>query len=296
MNTDFMADLSYECPVPGPAGALCTKCRTIKPAAEFKRRLSRAQSLARGYQASVRLEIDSSLCKACQPRRKPLAERSINEVRNLVATGEMREAVALDYIKKRKEQLSFDRRNAMEKYWLSVRVKPLRQHLTHEIARCMTARAYHAKRNAAPMLAFYDTYIPFLRGIRFLIDSKTKTRPKHKKDELPRVTHWLELADAERKIRVLEAWEAVPLDQRTAARRMPEILTPTQVFKEDPARLPPAILPSERRRREAEEAWRTGAAFDALAQEEEEEEEETRREHSSPSSAPPDWLDELMNP
>ena len=79
----------------------CSKCGAHKPLAEFKRLLTRGQMQGRGYLGHVRMEIESKLCKACQPKPKTIDQLTIKQIQTRVATGDINQVLADSIIKER---------------------------------------------------------------------------------------------------------------------------------------------------------------------------------------------------
>lgn len=261
-------DTGYETLAPGVAGCLCVKCREIKPMPQFKRVLTKLQARARGYTGNRPVEIDSSICKACRPR-KAEADLTIRELRNRVYNGDIHPVIAKDKIAKRKKQVAYVRSKAARARWSAERDliwRPIHEALHAEITKAIQ-QAKHLKRKpratpAVALLAFLtEHYLPALRTIRASIDVIRYTKEK----SAPHAD-WQSYADATAVKALHNAWEAVPLDERTAVRKPPALI----VWRADmaqPAPSPPrrshldasdrpAELPSERRRRERWENWR----------------------------------------
>lgn len=69
--------------------ALCPKCQKIKSLAKFTHFLTRAEALAQGYAANVRVKVEGNVCNECRPKRKPVSQCSAKELANRVASGEL---------------------------------------------------------------------------------------------------------------------------------------------------------------------------------------------------------------
>ena len=110
----------YEKPAEGAHLALCIKCGAIKPLSEFKRKLSRMQSQARGYIGLTKLEIDSSMCKACQPKAKPVSEQSAKSLKNMATSGDKRPYIVQAILAERKANKVITGRISSLKRWANV--------------------------------------------------------------------------------------------------------------------------------------------------------------------------------
>lgn len=125
----------------------CPKCGETKPNAQFKRRLSLAQSRAvlRNPNITTNYMADSKLCKACQPKRKPPRLLSIKEIRTRVSNGDMHSITGELKIQQMREDLPKIRSRTMKERWQKVRDKPIKElkdNLQKQVA--IYARRYHA--------------------------------------------------------------------------------------------------------------------------------------------------------
>lgn len=282
VRTRMNVDSFYEARAEGIAGALCRKCGALGPAAEFNRKLTKAQSKALGYTASVALVVESLLCRACQPRRKKPSELSIKELHNRGVSGDIHPVIADELKAKRRLKASHAQSQGAHRRWQSEKGKlwqPVRDALTDEIKRCVQ-QSKHAKKAGeakAALRDFLKHYLGVMRYIRNDLDSLYITH-----NQPPRFANWQDYVDGDDARKVWQAWEAVPLDQRMVVRVLPSLIT----YRPERDRLPAprlthisaptvAELPSERRAREE-------AA--ALAKEGE----QAQKEHSSLSSD--EWL------
>lgn len=109
---------------PGYSAAMCAKCGEIKPSAEFKRKLTKAQSRARGYAGNVALEIESSMCKSCQPRLKDVQHLNARELHNRVSVGDLSPVIAKALKDKRDKEARAAMRAAAKRAWDNVRTQP----------------------------------------------------------------------------------------------------------------------------------------------------------------------------
>lgn len=100
----------------------CTKCGDTKPLAEFKRKLTKAQTKARGYAGNFHVEIESKLCKDCQPRVRKVGELSAREIRARMESGDIRLHVGEDLLKKNERNLRHLRRKVAAERWRNKRM------------------------------------------------------------------------------------------------------------------------------------------------------------------------------
>ena len=107
----------------------CTMCNETKPKAEFKRRLTLAQSAhyLRRASVSVRTSVISVRCKDCWKNSKRKTKLTRKEILNKVASGDMHSVTADIELRKRKEDLPKIRSRIMKEYWLGKKVSYLKQ-------------------------------------------------------------------------------------------------------------------------------------------------------------------------
>ena len=101
----------------------CTKCKQTKPSAEFKRRLTLAQSRAmlRNPSITTRYTADSKRCKACQQllkRTKPLTSK---DIRTKVTSGDMPKILGELKLQQIRESLPKMRSKIMKEHWHNIK-------------------------------------------------------------------------------------------------------------------------------------------------------------------------------
>lgn len=107
----------------------CTMCKETKPQAEFKRRLTLAQSAHYLRRASVktRTSVISVRCKDCWQNSKRKTKLTRKEILNKVASGDMHSVTADIELRKRKEELPKIRSRIMKEYWWGKKTNYLKQ-------------------------------------------------------------------------------------------------------------------------------------------------------------------------
>lgn len=226
----------------------CSQCGGFKPHAQFKRLLTRAQTKARGYVGNHRVEIDSKLCKDCQPKAKPIERLSKKEIRNRVAAGDMHPMIADGIIREREETVNQRRAAKTASRWaelqhkewqklvyaVSAEVTMVRQQLKYAQNIKDTDRQHYAK-----------TYLEVLNTLR------AKLRFAALKPQgAPESIYWMEHLHPEEIAKVREAWEKLPLETR-ARMKLPLALAHRAGDAEDSRpklylRLPDYVSPNER--------------------------------------------------
>ena len=217
----------FERPVTGIKAAICTKCNAVKPLAEFKRRLSRAQSQARGYVGAHALEIESSMCKACQPKAKSLNEKTKHELKIMAGSGDARPYIVNEILAERKANKVKSGRIASVKRWRKVheaqwgsviegaRAELLAVHQQHKYAKKQN------QTGGQPVHEFLEAYKALLITTKAAIGlaaEQTQGGPsKHKNG-----TDLLSYIAVEAKNNALDLWHAITPEMRVRLRQ-PEI-------------------------------------------------------------------------
>ena len=109
-----------------PKTKTCIKCGETKPANQFKRRLSLAQSRAvlRNPNITTNYIADSKLCKACQPKRKPPRELTTKEIRTRMSNGDMNSTMGEMKLQQIRQTIPQVRSRVMKEYWEKIKSQP----------------------------------------------------------------------------------------------------------------------------------------------------------------------------
>ena len=190
----------------------CKKCGEDKPLADFKRQLSRAQALAKGYKGDFLVTIESSMCKPCQPRKRKLTELSAKELQNKVTSGDISELDKRLILEKRNAETPVKRAMSTRKRWLKEwgaelyeLLKPMQDEIESVERQCRYARVGKHEEQ----VVFFEWYAQTLRQQKAKIELEYEKNPR-------RVTssRFDELLDPELTSDVREGWRAIPLDER----------------------------------------------------------------------------------
>lgn len=213
----------YESQVEGIAGAQCVQCKSIKPLADFKRRLTRAQSRARGYAGNVHLEIESSQCSACRPKPKKVRDLSNKELRNKVASEDLNQFIADSLIKARAERAKAAQRRAATAMWDRKRAAPWRFMVT-ELGKEITAVRYQeayakkvGKTGDDSVWLFVDGYRSALIRFRAWLRLNA-ARSSLKNAQPPESTWWPRMLPVEERDHVEKLWRAIDIKTRVLMR------------------------------------------------------------------------------
>ena len=208
---------------------MCSACKRIKPLADFKRKLSRAQSQARGYAGNVPLEIESSMCSECQPRTRGVHELTPKELRNKVASGDMNRAKAEQIVAARQRKANISRKLKASAQWMAAKTVPwgeIMGSLREELA-SIQQKEKHAKNRYPDLdLTFFLEYKLLLAQMRERIKFECDA-----KGIPPKYLDWELFVHYEERLRIKRLWEAMPFEYRKGVTRLPAMVT--YIPKED---------------------------------------------------------------
>ena len=124
----------------------CKKCGETHPRNQFKRRMT-----AEEYSNVIKRRVEtgttviSSLCKSCQPKRKPRAKLTLKELRNKITNKRINEKLGEALIAEKREAINQTRKRNMKIRWQKEKGKEreeLKATLDKEVTRAKNA--YHA--------------------------------------------------------------------------------------------------------------------------------------------------------
>ena len=190
----------------------CKKCSESKPLADFKRRLTRAQALARGYKGERLVTIESSMCKPCQPRKRKLTELTAKELQNRVAHNDISVLDKRLILEERKRMHVVNSAIATRNRWLQTWARELRsilKPLKAEIASASAQARYADKKGQMERQEFFAMYDSTLRQQLARIELDYKRNPR-------RVTssRWEEMLDKNTAPDMRDAWGELPIEDR----------------------------------------------------------------------------------
>ena len=190
----------------------CKKCSESKPLADFKRRLTRAQALARGYKGERLVTIESSMCKPCQPRKRKLTELTAKELQNRVAHNDISVLDKRLILEERKRMHVVNSAIATRNRWLQTWARELRsilKPLKAEIASASAQARYADSKGQMERQEFFAMYDSTLRQQLARIELDYKRNPR-------RVTssRWEEMLDKNTAPDMRNAWGELPIEDR----------------------------------------------------------------------------------
>jgi len=96
----------------------CAKCGEEKPRAEFKRRMTAEEySKALNRRVETGTTIISSLCKQCQPKRKPRSKLTLKELRNKITNKRINPYLGGLLIEEKRKAINATRKRNMKIRW-----------------------------------------------------------------------------------------------------------------------------------------------------------------------------------
>lgn len=176
----------------------CAKCHQTKPAKHFRRQLTRAQAVARGYMGTRIMNVESKFCTKCQPGHYKPTDMTIPEMYKAAYDGKVSLArVNIDADMKRKKA----RRKisaAVSDRWAKWREAPW-THIRARLADALTAATHSINYNrhrkimkdegVPEILAFFDAYQGVLRTLqasaRSMREPKRRWSPRQRGPSLP---------------------------------------------------------------------------------------------------------------
>jgi len=194
----------------------CSDCGACRPLADFKRLLTRAQSKARGYVGAHRVEIDSKLCKDCQPKPKPLDQLTKKEMLNKVASGDVHPMLAEGIIRERDATVN-DRRSAKTSArWAEKQKKEWQNlvlHIGREITMVRQQQKYAQNIKDFVRKEYATTYLDVMNRLRARLRFAAL-----KPHSAPHSVYWMEHLHQEEINQVREVWEKLPIATRARMR------------------------------------------------------------------------------
>lgn len=211
---------------------LCPKCGALKPRADFKRILSRAQAKQVGYSGERRIQITSTMCKPCRPKRKPAAKLTRKELINRIQGGDIHPVVGQAMLEQRQEQGKAKMSRAIRQAWNAARretwATPMRE-LQEENRRWQSVREYRGRVGLTPLYYFACTYVSLLSQLRGTLEAQQRLAPdpatRQYQTPIAPHTDWQDYAGKDIVEYVQLAWARVPEQDRNKLKHLPALLT-----------------------------------------------------------------------
>ena len=132
---------------------LCASCGEFKPTKDFRRRLTIAQSRAvlNNPKINTPYVSTSKNCAECRLQRKRRTPLSIQDIKNKMATGDIRQQLGESLVKQKREAMPRKRSKVMKEYWEKKRTlwqDELRTNLQAQVT--AYANRYYSYQNQMP--------------------------------------------------------------------------------------------------------------------------------------------------
>ena len=96
----------------------CAKCGETHPRNQFKRRMTAEEySNALNRRVETGTTVISSLCKQCQPKRKPRAKLTLKELRNKITNKRINPYLGEQLIHQKRKDINDKRKRVMKERW-----------------------------------------------------------------------------------------------------------------------------------------------------------------------------------
>ena len=206
----------------------CVKCHETKPAKHFRRQLTRAQAVARGYMGTRIMNVESKFCAKCQPGHYKPTDMTVKEMYKAAYDGKASlHRVNVDADMKRKKA----RRKisaAVSDRWAKWREAPW-THIRARLADALTAATHSINYNrhrkimkdegVPEILAFFDAYQGVLRTMRARCTLNARTQAKVEPE-----TTWADLATPPVMRQLQTLWDAIPAPAKGRMKNVPLLL------------------------------------------------------------------------
>lgn len=154
------------------------------------------------------MTLESKNCKACRPKRKPVAKLSAKEIHNRVQTGDMN-ALMAKHLRIRQQQDESNRQSiSSRKRWLKVWKAELAEALkpiTYEIISARNTWHYARGKGYVDKATFYHEYMGLLRHEKTHAEMQHLLNPRR-----PPSSRWADYISPEVFTRVRDMWAALP--------------------------------------------------------------------------------------
>ena len=186
----------------------CAKCGESRPLNDFTFLATYAQSKAWGRAGNVRMTLESKNCKACRPKRKPVAKLSAKEIHNKVQTGDMNAHMAKHLREKQAQDEHNKQAIASRKRWLKVWKAELAEALkpiTYEIISARNTWNYARGKGYVDKAEFYFEYMGLLRHEKTHAEMQHLLNPSR-----PPSSRWADYIRPMVFTRVRDMWAVLP--------------------------------------------------------------------------------------
>lgn len=195
-----------------PTHALCAGCNEVKPIKHFKCKSTNAQAKAWGYSRAI--EIVSERCEKCRPPKKKVQDLTLNEIRNKIATGDIKGGA---YGKMLLEDKQADARRRKKegviKRWKDRRAEMWTDLLgvcNLEYDRIRKQLQLKAEGQQAHLHTFLTAYHAVLKQTKSFFQEQRKQGMRTPDKGKP----WHHYVSKAEKQRLIKAWDAIPYEDK----------------------------------------------------------------------------------
>lgn len=195
-----------------PTHALCPKCNEVKPIKQFKTKSTNAQAIAWGYKRAI--EITTEHCSKCRRPKKKIADLTLKELHNKIASGDIAGGVYGQMLKedKRAEGIRKKKEGVINR-WKKIRAEMWSELLTGATAEYDRIRKQHNLKEGGqhPELhTFLTQYLSAIKLVRsvFIEERKLGRRSPAKNQD------WVGYMSKSKKEKLIKLWTACPQETK----------------------------------------------------------------------------------
>lgn len=220
----------------------CAKCHETKLAKHFRRKLTRAQAVARGHALGMRNQddqprhlkgerlptVESKYCTKCQPGHYKPTEMSVRELYQAAYDGKVSLTRANIDAERKRQQARRKISTAVSDRWAKWKAAPW-THIRAKLADALTSATHSVNYNrhrkilkdegVPEILAFYAAYQEALRTIRAQCTINARTEATVEPG-----TTWAELAGPPAMRHLQALWDAIPAPAKGRMKTVPLLI------------------------------------------------------------------------
>jgi hypothetical protein len=210
---------------PQPDAQHCAKCQRVLPLSAFKRYMTRAEAISKGYSGNRLVQIETKHCKDCRPpRRRNIDAFTTAELRRKAEKGLIPEALFKATKAARKEKALAAQTAGPTRRWENARMEGWKAYIAHVQAEALIVsqqKKYARKKEGVSsemgkvlslsemgkVLIFCDTYLPILRRLKADLTLTARTTDLKAPDVV--LNPWHTHLTKDEKDAVARAWTAI---------------------------------------------------------------------------------------
>lgn len=209
-----------------PPTITCPKCGLTKPRADFKRFLSPSQARQVGYTGGKRVQITSSICKTCRPKRKPASKLTKKALINRVQGGDYHPLVVQDMLTRRQQVARRNMAEGVSKAWDAAREAtwdvPCRER-SSEASYIRGALNYRSKTGPHDLVIFLTAYTDALNLTKAEMARLMYAESPSTHTVAP-YTDWPDYCPQQTTQDILDLWASLPASTQRLLKRTPFLI------------------------------------------------------------------------